>query len=503
MNGLFCRGYLTMQTMVGLMVIIVSLMAVSTRAAPAQVRGTWVTTTGFTTGQVRNPSALNATFADLRQIGLNTVYIDAWRDGYTYFPSPTLRALVPQDRHPQLAGRDLLMESIIAGHRNGLAVIPWFQYGFATQFQSTSNPISTQMRNQGWLLQDNAGNYFNSSNNFAWMNPLVPEVRSFVKGIILDAVKKYDLDGIQLDDRLAWPIEFGYDTYTRNAYIAETGVAPPAPTVSRSSTAWRNWVRWRADKVTAFAQELITDLKAVHPNLIISVSPAVHPFAYDNYAVDWPGWRQLGLFDEFVPQVYRSTFSDFDRDWDGTNSTTGGQVQHMGNRKADFAAGISINTSNGAVPWSQIQAMLNLVGSSGVAGHSLWFSDGVLNQLKNELTGYYNVAGLGHAPRPDLPADWRPAPLIASSLGNNQWRITLEPGQGGLYRIVYQTAGGAWDTFDVRSFEPGVFNLTLPGALAVELLVSRQPLSLIPEPTTLMMISAMSIMLLRRRNVNV
>ncbi len=493
------RRYFSLQPMMGLLFSVIVMIASQAPAAPAQVRGTWVTTTGYTTGQVRNPATLNQTFTSLRQVGLNTVYIDAWRDGYTYFPSPTLNALIPQDRHPQLAARDLLMESVIAGHRQGLAVVPWFQYGFATQFQSTSNPISTYMRNQGWLLQDNAGNYFNSSNNFTWMNPLVPQVRSFMKGIILDAVKKYDLDGIQLDDRLAWPIEFGYDDYTKNAYLAERGVAPPAPTVNRNSTAWRNWVRWRADKVTAFAQELITDIKAVHPNLIISVSPAVHPFAYDNYAVDWPQWRALGLFDEFIPQVYRSTFSDFDRDWDGTNSTTGGQVQHMGNRKSDFAAGISINTSNGTVPWSQIQAMLNLVNSSGVAGHSLWFSDGVLNSLSTDLTSYYNVASLGHAPRPDLPANWRPAPLVASSLGNNQWRITLETRQGGMYRIVYQTSTGAWTTFDVRSFDPGSFTLTLPNALAVELLVSRQPLSLIPEPTTLLVMGAMSLVMLRRQ----
>ena len=56
---------------------------------------------------------------------------------------------------------------------------------------------------------------------------VTPQVQQFITGIVLDAVKKHDLDGVQFDDRLAWPVQFGYDDYTKNAYLAETGQTVP------------------------------------------------------------------------------------------------------------------------------------------------------------------------------------------------------------------------------------------------------------------------------------
>ena len=81
-------------------------------------RGTWLTTTANTA--IANPANTAATMKALREMGLNTVYVETWKNGYTQFPSPALARVVGVDRSPALGGRDLLEETLIEAHRNGL-----------------------------------------------------------------------------------------------------------------------------------------------------------------------------------------------------------------------------------------------------------------------------------------------------------------------------------------------------------------------------------------------
>jgi uncharacterized lipoprotein YddW (UPF0748 family) len=38
-------------------------------------------------------------------------------------------------------------------------------------------------------------------NGFVWMNPLRPEVRAFLLELTLEAIGRYDLDGVQFEIR--------------------------------------------------------------------------------------------------------------------------------------------------------------------------------------------------------------------------------------------------------------------------------------------------------------
>ncbi len=444
-------------------------------AAPAELRGTWLTTTANTA--IATPANTALTMQRLRAIGLNSTYVEVWKNGFTEFPSQTMNNLIGVpfriNASPgvPVQQRDLLNETLIQSHRNGMSQIAWFEYGLAAKFGNpgtASTDLGRYMADRGWLLRDSAGAFTNASNGFSWMNPLVPEVRNLIKGIVTDAVKNYDLDGIQLDDRLAWPVQFGYDDFTRTRYLAETGRALP------TNPNDNNFKIWRSQKVTAFAQELISAVRAVNPRIIISASPAVFPFSFDNFSVDWPTWRSMGLFDEIVPQVYRGNFSDFNRDWDGQGaSTTGGQVQFTGDRRADFAAGIAFDTTP-VVSWNEARQKVDLVrATSGVAGHVWWYSRSVLDTYSAELTAYYNVAGTGHAARPDQGADYRPLPTVASRVGTTStWNVVVP--SDGRYRVI-QLVGSTWTVVSSNILSDGSITLILPGATQVELLVDRRP----------------------------
>ncbi len=457
---------------------ILALSASTALAANPELRGTWVTTTGLTasTSTIFSPASTTTNFGRLRAIGLNSVYMDAWRNGNTYFPSRVAQAITGISLAPDAGGRDIFGETLIQSHRNGMAQFAWMQYGFAAQFLdvagSPSNPLATSMKNRGWLLQDSAGKYSNSSNKYAWMNPLVPEVRSFIIDLGVELVKNYDLDGIQFDDRLAWPVQFGYDAYTRAQYLAETGQALP------TNPSDANFLAWRSRKITDFAKDFSRAIRAANPNVIVAATPGVYGSVYNNYAVNSPQWSRetvvvdgvtYPLFDEITPQIYNSTVSGFTNDWNYQLN------QFAASYRDSIGAGISINNSAGApYNWSTInQPQVNSQRSStGTKGHIWWYSSGVLDTDEAALAAYYNVAANGQASRPDQPANWRSAPRVATTSGGGTWNATtLEANR---YQVIARS-GSTWSIWLDTVLPAGSLSFNVGGSYsAVELLVHRR-----------------------------
>jgi hypothetical protein len=318
------------------------------------------------------------------------------------------------------------------------------------------------MKSRGWLLQNQAGDYADNTNGgFAFMNVAVPEVRQFVIDMTLEAVNRYDLDGIQFDDHMAWPINFGFDATTLNLYTSETGnPVPTSPTNSQFS-------QWRQQKVTAFADQLYSAVKTARPDLKVSISPSITSFSTTNYNANWPEWNSDGLFDEFAIQMYRSNLSSF-------NSIVNAQVAPFEPDDLDkLVFGLRINPDP-STPYADLQAMIERSRTEGAAGHSLWFSSGVRDLYKNQLTAFYDVAGEGQAANPHFAVDHRPAPIVGSSAGASNWSFTVTAEDR--YRVVAKI-GAYWTEFNVAYLAAGAHQLNIPGATAVELLVDRRTAS--------------------------
>lgn len=435
-------------------------------AATPEVRATWLTTTG-SEDHIRSGTNTAAVMSDLRTIGLNTVYVETWKNGYTNFPSQVLSNFTGgPDRSTFLgSNRDLVEETLIQAHRQELNYFGWFEYGFSSQFigdgGTPNNPLSTEMLNRGWLLQDQAGNYGNSSNGFAWMNPAVPEVRQLLVDLTLEAVNRYDLDGVQFDDRLAWPREFGWDATTGALYQQQTGRLLPR---NLDDPSFRTW---RQEKVTEFATELYQAVKSARPDLHVSVSPSITGFSEVQYNAAWTDWVESGLFDEFVPQVYRSTLSSF-------NSTINAQVNPFEPDELEkLIVGIRTNGGGGNTPIADVLAMIDRTRAEGAAGHSLWYSRGVRDDYATQLTAYYDVATHGPAESPLFEIGHRPAPLVAQpTTGNDTWSVAVTEANN--YRLIAKR-GGRWSEVMAIPIEAGMFVTSVAGASEVELLIDHRP----------------------------
>jgi uncharacterized lipoprotein YddW (UPF0748 family) len=475
-----------------------------------EIRGTWITTTA--NDAIATPQNTAQTMRRLAEIGINTVYVETWKNGYTQFPSKVLERTIGVSQRPSIASqdpsevapkpaRDLLNETLIEAHRNRLIYIAWFEYGFMAAHQSTMNHLR-RMKPE-WLSRDINGSEV-AKNGFVWMNPLHPEAREFLLDIVLEAIDKYDLDGVQLDDRIVWPhVTMGYDDYTKKVYASEhQGNLPPSDHTDPA------WMRWRAEKVNEFARWFTQEIRAKRPGLVISLSPAVYPWSWENYLLDWPTWASWQAkdanrvapfrtakasettprWDEFVPQAYRFSYAAFEKTWREQNDAF---LATAPDRTRDLVAGIRLVGEGNDSSWTQLKSSIELARSSGNGGHVHWFSRGVLDLFSSELTALYAASGRAH--NPHFASDWRSQSIIGKWIekprDDNRWQFRASPGE---YHVI-GFDGTQWSNLrtlrvQAKGASPTkarmtTITLSLPKAIVrAELLIDRrQAMQVVPS----------------------
>ncbi|MEC4811731.1 MAG: glycoside hydrolase family 10 protein [Scytonema sp. PMC 1069.18] len=270
------------------------------QSSPHLIRGVWLTNNDFDV--LRHRAKLQDAIAQLRRLNFNTVYPVVWNDGYTKYPSAVARQRGIPFFFKGAEGQDVVADIITQARRQGVLTIPWFEFGFMT-------PLTSELSSQhpDWLTQKRDGTQtsISAAGEVAWLNPFHPEVQKFITDLVLEIITQYDADGIQFDDHMSLPVDFGYDKYTINLYTQETQNPPP------SNPQAQEWMQWRANKITAFMVQLHQAVKARKPNAIFSISPNYYDFAYKFHLQDWLNWVRLGIVDELVMQVYRNDLQSF------------------------------------------------------------------------------------------------------------------------------------------------------------------------------------------------
>jgi uncharacterized lipoprotein YddW (UPF0748 family) len=250
------------------------------------------------------PRLIDQAVAELAGAGFNTLYPNVWSRGSTFHRSrwaPIEAALVQSgSRH------DPICRMTAEAHRRGLRVIPWFEYGLMEPAEA-----AVVLQNPEWVLQkrDGSSAVLIHGKEMVWLNPAHPDVRERFLGLIGEIVQRCKVDGIQLDDHFAWPVELGYDPYTRELYRRATGLEPP------DNQADRTWMTWRRKQLSNLLRELRATLKSSGlGSPYVSLSPGPFRFAYNNWLQDWELWALAGLIDELVVQNYAYSVQGFERD---------------------------------------------------------------------------------------------------------------------------------------------------------------------------------------------
>ena len=354
-----------------------------------ELRGVWLSNVGSPVLFI--PWKVNRAMHQLSELNFNTVYPVVWNRGHTFYPSAVAKRETgyPQDQMLRILrlGQDVLGEIVKQGNQQGLSVIPWFEYGFMT-------PPKSQLakRHPDWLTvrRDRSKTFkavLDEQNGIqdipkfirnglvskqVWLNPLHPKVQKFIRELIVEVVSRYDVAGIQLDDHFGLPVELGYDAFTIKLYQKEhQGKSPPDDPLNPE------WMRWRANKISDFMEEIFQAVKAVKPNAIVSLSPNSYTFAYRTYLQDWQTWVQRGWVEELVLQVYQDDLKSF-------LAQLSQPAIQMARRQIPVAVGILTGTWSRPVDLAKIQKQVKAVRDRGFDGVSFFYWESLWGYIAPE-----------------------------------------------------------------------------------------------------------------------
>ena len=370
-----------------------------------EIRGVWLT--NIDSDVLFYKDKLSDAITRLKSLNFNTLYPTVWNWGYTLYPSKVaepivgspIRLVTPTDENldPELGtDRDVLQEVITQGHKQGMAVIPWFEFGFMAPADSQIAKLYPD-----WILKRRDGTQIwdEGPHQRIWMNPLHPEVQQFIESLVLEIITKYDVDGIQFDDHFGFPSQLGYDEFTVALYQQEhAGQSPPDDFQDPE------WVRWRADKITQYMQRIHRAIKRRKPKIVISVSPNPQEFSYQYYLTDWQTWREQGLIEELVLQVYRNDLNRFIAEIERPEVEAARQ-------KIPVAIGIITGVKPQAVPMSQVVEQVEVARNWGFSGVSFFFYESLWNLTKEppalRQSALQNIFP-NKMPRPNIFVGWKP-----------------------------------------------------------------------------------------------
>ncbi|MUP45093.1 hypothetical protein E0K83_04965 [Gramella sp. BOM4] len=188
---------------------------------------------------------------------------------------------------------------IEAAHERGLELHVWLNPYRA--HHTTGREIT-----EASVIKQKPGLAVKLDNGMWWLDPARQETQDHSAAVVMDIVKRYDIDGVHFDDYF-----YPYDSYnngkdfpdsaTWDAYVSSGG------DLTRPD--------WRREQVNRFIQRIYSEIKAEKPYVKFGLSPfgiwkPGYPQSvtgynqYEKLYADAKLWLNEGWIDYFTPQLY-------------------------------------------------------------------------------------------------------------------------------------------------------------------------------------------------------
>ncbi len=279
---------------------------------PREFRGVWVATVG----NIDWPSApglpverqqaeMRAILDRARGLNLNAVVLQVRPQCDAFYPSPHepwSYFLTGREGSPPAPLYDPLEMWIREAHARCLELHAWF------------NPYRAHCPGGGPIGAESIASKHPElvralKGGYRWLDPAHAGTQEHSLAVILDVVRRYDIDGVHLDDYF-----YPYPAYNKGEDFPddETWEA------YRRGGGTRSRADWRRDNVSAFVERLYAEIKAAKPHVKLGISPfgiwrPGYPSSIkglDQYEVlyaDARRWLNEGWVDYFSPQLYWGT----------------------------------------------------------------------------------------------------------------------------------------------------------------------------------------------------
>ena len=226
--------------------------------------------------------------------GLNRVIVQVRPYGDSFYPSDYFPwSDYASGTMGTALSYDPLKIMVNEAHRLGLAIEAWVNPMRAMTTTQIAQ-VSDQYPIRRWYnsAEKTAQNLFIVSGRI-YLNPASKEVRDLIAAGVTEIVRKYDVDGVHIDDYF-YPsgLDFSYDASQYAAYTAAGG------TLSQAD--------WRRENTSAMVKQMYNAVKAADSSAVFGVSPrGVNQQTYDLLYADVEKWVQNpGYLDYVAPQIY-------------------------------------------------------------------------------------------------------------------------------------------------------------------------------------------------------
>lgn len=406
----------------------------------SQLRGWWVDS--FHRG-LRSPGEVAALVQDARRAHINTLFVQVRRRG---------DAMYATDLAPKAAGIpvefDPLAALIEAAHQGSpkLEVHAWIVampiWDTGTRGQPPTNHLFET--HTDWLTQSYTGQA--EDGHSYYLDPGHPGVQEHLTRVVTDLLRRYDVDGLQLDYIRYSGNQWGYNPVALSRFKRLTGRNDrPVPEDAA-------WSQFRRDQVTALVRRIYLNALETKPQARISAaticfSPAgktnvdwPKSAAFSDKFQDWRGWLQEGILDLAVPMAY-FTEPQLHSSWEAWE-----RFARLNRFERQIAMGLGAYLNSPSATVEQINSALRSErGAPGLDGVVL-FSYAVPGQAglqRQTLSEFLTRKGggsdsgpfRGTARIPGMPWKQRPTP------GHLLGRITSAETRTGLDGAVVQLTG--------------------------------------------------------------
>jgi len=286
----------------------VALVAGRHRQVPTEFRGAWIATVdnidfpsrpGLTSNQLR--SEIDAIVARAVELRLNALVFQVRPAADAFYRSP----LEPWSEY--LTGKqgkapdgnfDPLAYIISRSHRYGLQLHAWFNPFRCSHPSGKSKPHEKHVRERAPRLVVKYGKQH-------WMDPGHPTARKWSLAVIQDVVRRYDIDGVHIDDY--------FYPYPENKQPFGDGASYQT---YRKQGGRLGRADWRRHNIDTFVERLYRIVHADKPWVWVGISPfgIAQPGVpagikagldqYNDIYADVPKWLRNGWLDYLAPQLY-------------------------------------------------------------------------------------------------------------------------------------------------------------------------------------------------------
>lgn len=296
-----------------------------------ELRGIWIASLGIDWPSTRGTSAsdikaqkdqLISIFDKHKSYGMNAMFFHVRPKADAVYKSPSepwsqyltgKQGLAPSD-----PTYDPLQFAIQEAHKRGMELHAWlnpYRVLMTSEDPGSVDTGNVMVKHPDWIIKCNGTEY-------RFLNPGLPQVRKYLLSVIMDIVRRYNVDGIHFDDYFYPYAEYG--TFNDDA------------TFAAYKGTFTDKAAWRINNVNMLLAEINDSIKAVKPWIKFGISPAGGPSVNLTIYCDPFGWLKGNYTDEngvqhtgtayidyILPQLYSANYGGLLPTWSGASTLNG------------------------------------------------------------------------------------------------------------------------------------------------------------------------------------